>query len=86
MKKNAIKIILFKVLKIILLFITKIFSLSFNIHRMNKFNESISKGGYKKYENGSDIFQNNTNSYANNDMFIDHEDNLDCPNINYPKI
>ena len=78
MKKNAIKIILFKVLKIILLFITKIFSLSFN--------ESISKGGYKKYENGSDIFQNNTNSYANNDMFIDHEDNLDCPNINYPKI
>ena len=30
--------------------------------------------------------QNNTNNYnANNGMLDDNEDNLDCPNINYPK-
>ena len=50
-----------------------------------KINEFIKKGGYKKHKNDRNIMQNNTNNNENNDMLMDNEDNLDCPNINYPK-
>jgi len=50
---------------------------------VKKIREFINKGGYKKHENNGNNFNNNIMN-SNNGMFIDNEDNMDCPNVNYP--
>jgi len=52
-----------------------------------KFREFIKKGGYKKLENGgNNLTNNNNNMNTKNDMPMENEDNLDCPNVNCTKI
>ena len=50
-----------------------------------KIREFINKGGYKKHENSGNIMQNNFNNNERNNMSMDIEENLDCPNTNYPE-